>query len=138
MYDAEYELPDYADNREYRETLRHLFRMEASSGGGGGAGEDAAEEYDEETRDELNFDQQACSLAMDALYERLRVHALFRDLFAQAAALMFSEDQQIGLAVLFSYDYLRVFHPVLRVFLRDPSLADDHEAVQTLRAALHR
>ena len=47
-------------------------------------------------------------------------------------------DQQIGLAVLFSYDYLRVFHPVLRVFLRDPPLADDHEAVQTLRAALHR
>jgi hypothetical protein len=51
---------------------------------------------------------------MDVIYEKTRNHILFQNLYQHGAAKMFSLDQEIGLAVLCSYDYFHLFHMCLK------------------------
>ena len=116
-----------------------------SSGGGDDDDDDERqreEEDDEETRDEQNYDERMCCKMMDFVYSKTRSHPLFIELYTLGAAAMMSVDQEIGLVVLFAYDYLPFFHPILCDFIRGgfdaafPVHADECANVQCLRAKL--
>ena len=100
------------------------------------------EEDEEETRDEQNYDERMCCKMMDFVYSKTRSHPLFIELYTLGAATMMSIDQEIGLVVLFAYDYLPFFHPILCDFIRGgfdvafPVHAEECANVQCLRAKL--
>jgi hypothetical protein len=78
---------------------------------------DQMEDLDDETKDELLFDEGAMNRTMDYIYDKTKQNECFKEFYVLAAARMFSQDDQIGLAVLFSYDYFALFHACLVEFL---------------------
>jgi hypothetical protein len=68
--------------------------------------------------------------AMEVLYEETKDDPLFRNLYDLAAARMFSVDRKIGQSVLFSYDYLYLFHSLLYLRFFEPEQCNEnHELV---------
>jgi hypothetical protein len=80
---------------------------------------------DEESRDELMYDNDAVIAIMGNLFELTRDNVLFQNLYDLAAEKMISTNREIGQAVLFSYDYLPLFHKCLAGFLRNPDGFND-------------
>ena len=80
--------------------------------------QDQDDDIDEITRDEWDFDQDAIAKLFDFIDSATGKEPLFDEIYKKAAGFMLSEDSSIGLAVLFSYDYLTVFHPVLCDYFR--------------------
>jgi len=78
-------------------------------------------DLDEETIDELTYDDQAMSAYLDGVYQTTHTHPLFQRLYASAAALMLSTNPEIGLAILFSYDYFGPFYLCYQSYLVDPA-----------------
>lgn len=101
----------YTNNTEYRQCLRELFNMECSHN-------PELEGIDEETKDELLYDENTMSSIMDEIYNATKKNDLFNELYDLAAARMFSTDRTIGQAVLLSYDYLCFFHNCLANFIK--------------------
>lgn len=105
----------YSTTAEYRQFLRAICGMEL-----GKMYSDAqydatnvaeeGEEIDSETLDEFEYDHLAMSQFLDRIYKATGQNALFRELYSSAAALMLSDNEEIGLAVLCSYDYLVDFY----------------------------
>jgi hypothetical protein len=112
----------YTDNKSYRSTLRRLFFMDVSMCP---AMDD--ETIDEETRDEMMYDNDAVITVMGNLFELTRDNVLFQNLYDLAAEKMISTNREIGQAVLFSYDYLPLFHKCLAGFLRNPDSFNDSD-----------
>jgi hypothetical protein len=77
------------------------------------------ETLDEETLDEISYDESAASIVMDDWYAKTERNALFQTIYDLAAAKMISTNREIGFAVLFSYDFLRLFYPCLMDFLQN-------------------
>jgi len=76
------------------------------------------EGLDDETKDEMMYDEKMMSLIMDEIYDATKNNDLFNELYDLAAARMFSTDRGIGQAVLLSYDYLCFFHNCLASFIK--------------------
>jgi len=104
----------YSDNKGYRDALRTAFSMRTEV-----VDEDHLNHLDQETADEQNYDEQAAFAAMETVYQSTKNYPLFQELHELAAALMFSTDPQIGIAVLFSYDYLYLYYPLLIDLMTD-------------------
>jgi hypothetical protein len=102
---------EYGNDEEFRECMRVIFKMKPNI--------DQDPNYDEVTRDEMNYDFEAVSKSMDHIYDETKNHKLFQTIYDMAAAKMFSMDRSIGLAVLFSYDNFKVFHRSLCDFFND-------------------
>ena len=100
----------YNDNASYRQCLRRAMNMDVSHI----CFDQYDEDLEEETQDELLIDEKQMSAAMDDVYDKTKHMESFQTLYTRAAALMFSTDPQIGLAVLFSYDYFAVFHACIK------------------------
>ena len=94
---------DYSNDAEYRNCLREVFQMQCN----------IDKDLDPITQDENNYDVDAAAKARDSVWEKTKDHALFKNLYLIAASKMMSNDPSIGLAVLFSYDNLKYFHPCL-------------------------
>lgn len=103
---------EYYNDLEYRKWLRNLFCMTQPK--------DLDADLDEITIDENNYDEEAAKKAMDFIYEKTNKHPLFRMLYEKAAGCMLSMDHEIGLAVLFSYDYMAMFHKCIQRFFDLP------------------
>jgi hypothetical protein len=88
------------------------------------------EEYDE-TMDELDYDEESASKSLNSIYEKTKEITEFQHLYDLAAACMFSTDREIGLAVLFSYDYFHLFINVLQNVLHEKNVLQNvlHENV---------
>lgn len=81
----------YDDDDTYQQTICKIFSME---------------EYSDESVVQI----------LDRLYFDTKDHPLFQVVYIQAASFMLSENQEIGLSVLFSYDNLPFFHNMLVEF----------------------
>jgi hypothetical protein len=81
----------YNDDEEYQQTICKLFLME---------------EYNGDTVIQV----------LDRLYFETKDQPLFQVVYNQSASFMLSENQEIGLSVLFSYDNLPFFHNMLVEF----------------------
>jgi hypothetical protein len=114
MTSKEYSYPrhltiSYSNDLEYRMTVRQIFQMNSDS-----YPEIVHSDIDPISRDELEYDEKSADIAMQYVMNHTQNEALFAPIYEQAASFMFSTDANIGLAVLFSYDYLLLFHNCLR------------------------
>jgi hypothetical protein len=116
VYTYPVDIPDisYTNDAEYQDQIRMLFRMKAVD-----TDDDPSDEYDEN----------AAIRAMDSIYEATKQSALFEKVYVLAANKLFLEDPAMGLPILFSYDYLDVFHRCLVHYLRTPETFDETTAI---------
>ena len=113
-YPTEFKI-QYTNDKEYRAIIRKLFKMSSIALSQSINDED---DIDEITRDECDFDHRAITQLFDFIYSASWKDPLFYEIYKKAAGFMLSEDPSIGLAILFSYDYLMDFHPVLCDYFR--------------------
>jgi hypothetical protein len=106
----------YSNNKEYRQAIRRIFNMNIDVV----EAEIKQYEYDEETQDELLFDEAAMSSGMTNILEKTLGNRLFDELYSLAAAQMISLDRETGLCILLSYDYLSDFYNVWNAYLENP------------------
>ena len=109
----------YTNDIEYRKTIRQVFQMKSDS-----YPDIVHSDIDEVSRDELEYDDIAASAAMAYVFDKTRRVPPFIAIYEQAASFMFSTDINIWMAVLFSYDYLLLFHNCLRDFFTSLSRND--------------
>ena len=57
---------------------------------------------------------------MDNVYNKTKNIPLFRDIYLRGASFMLSQDMNIGIAIMFSYDYLNFFIPCYMDFCKNP------------------
>lgn len=105
---------NYTNNTEYRECIRNYFKMNLTN-----CSQNIQQDWDEETIDEMSYDESAMSKGLDAIYEKTKDHPLFKTIYQNAAAKMISIDNEIGLAVCVSYDYFKYFHACIELYERD-------------------
>jgi len=107
----------YSNNKEYRKAVRLFFVMNVEN-----IKVDIDQyKYDEETEDELLFDESAISTGMTQILEKTTGNTLFDELYSLAAAQMISLDKETGLCILLSYDYFYHFLNVWNVYLENPA-----------------
>lgn len=99
----------YENDKEYRECIRKVFKMVCKSM----ISVEDLQDIDDVTLDEYDHDQETMREFLDFVYDATILNETLEDLYKKAAALMISEDAGIGLAVLFSYDYFKFFHPIM-------------------------
>ena len=110
----------YSTTEEYREVLRHIIQMDPTKY----YSDDQFHleiDADEETMDEFHYDDTAMSVYLDGVYRTTNQHPLFQRMYIASSALMLSTDPEIGLAILFSYDYLGPFYLCYQSYLLDPT-----------------
>ena len=112
--------PQYENNFQYRQCLRDIFSMNVTKNPPKWDQMDT--DLDEETKDELIYEGGAISLGMDYIYNATRDNKALNQLYLDAAGLMLSQSPDIGLSILFAYDYFVDFHNCLRVFFENPSM----------------
>ena len=102
----------YSNNTEYRQCIRSVFNMNAEvyNNNINKLETENNETLDDETRDEISYDDNTANKTLDYVFELTNLHPLFNTLYLSAAAKMISTDPSIGIAVLFSYDYFEEFH----------------------------
>jgi|UniRef100_A0A6C0DY80 hypothetical protein len=96
----------YSNNREFRALLRCYFKMEVSTFETQHAD---LKDADFESYDELLYDMEAMNKGMETILCKTKENPLFQTLYSLAAQQFLSEDAEIGLCVLLSYDYFADF-----------------------------
>ena len=109
----------YTNNVEYRNVLKALCYLRFPDG------QEYPEEVPHEYRNEMCYDIDNMTLALDYVYKKTKTHPLFQKIYGLGAGEMLTEDDTVGLAIMFSYDYLKYFHPCFTLFLNSPE--DFHE-----------
>lgn len=109
----------YSTTEEYRQVLRQIVRMDPAKYYSDEQIE-VDESLDDETLDEFNYDDDAMSSYLDKVYQSTHTHPLFSRMYFAAAALMLSTNPEIGVAILFSYDYMGSFYLCYQSYLLDP------------------
>lgn len=102
----------YSNDLEYRNCMRNLFSMNHA--------EEIIDDIDDISKDENDYDTDASTKALDFIYLQTCFIPCFQSLYDVAASKMLSMDREIGLAVLFSYDYMSLFHKCVCCFLENP------------------
>jgi len=108
-------IPEYLgkpENTSYRTSIREFFMMKMP--------DDIPSDIDDESLDEILYDSCATKRGLEYIYDQTKDDLLFSVLYKLSAGLMLSEDEEIGLAVLFSYDYFQSFFYCLRDFFTNP------------------
>ena len=111
----------YGSDEEYRALLRHVIQMDPTKFY---ETEDIKcdptdPNVSPETIDEYNYDTEAVAKYLDAVYANTKDRKEYQRLYTAAAALMFSENPEIGLAVLMSYDYFACFYGSYSLFFKN-------------------
>ena len=112
---------DYHDNKGYRQCLRELFRMNPETYKEKLNTLRSLEDLDDETEDEISYDDSAAKDLLDQIFSKTEKNSLFNSAYMIAAGTMISEDPTIGLAVLFCYDFLPLFYLCLVDYLTSPA-----------------
>jgi hypothetical protein len=111
-YNYEITQIEYDDDEGYQRTISQLFFMEAE------------------------FDNEIIDRTLDQIYLKTKAHTLFQKVYVKAASFMLSENPEIGLAVLFAYDNLPFFHPLLVEFNQSGSIDESSTAYVYLHKKL--
>ena len=107
---------NYTNNTQYRQCIRNYFNMNPSN-----CSQNIQQDWDEETIDEMSYDDSAISKGLDAIYDKTKDNVLFKTIYENAAAKMISTNHEIGMAVCISYDYFKYFHACILLYDRDPT-----------------
>ena len=107
----------YSNNKEYRQAIRKFFNMNVDNI----QKEISQYNYDDETQDELLFDDIAIGSGILNIIEKTKENKLFDDLYCLASALMISTNKETGVCILLSYDYFSDFLNVWNEFIENPT-----------------
>jgi hypothetical protein len=116
-YNIEYKV-HYSNNTKYRHDLRNVFLMDMSNA----PDLSKIEDLDDETEDEMLYDYDAVVKGLDYVYNNTIIHPLFSELYEIGASKMLSTDKNIGITILFSYDYFELFHLCLVDYFTNPTI----------------
>lgn len=84
-----------------------------------------------------DYDTEKMTQALDYIWYHTHENSTFMELYTLAAAQMMTEDATIGLAILFSYDYLKDFYILCSRFLSSPAEScEDHPCYVALKTKL--
>ena len=112
---------EYLNDQEYRICIAQIFNMSKSLA-------------ELETIDDYSFEP-----AFDMIYERTKDDPFFKKIYAVAAGFMLSEDPNVGMCVLFAYDYAKAFYAVLCDYLNEATgNTNKEENKATLEKLLER
>lgn len=116
----------YTNNYEYRKQLRELVGMKHQVN-------NLDLDMDEVSLDENNYDESAMNAFIEYLWKLTKDNYELQELYKLASATMMTLDSEIGIVVLMSYDYLKLFHKCIISFLenRDVNFYD-HKSYNTL------
>lgn len=106
----------YYTNKEYRQALRIFFNMNTEQI----ASDMQSNEYDDETYDELLFDEAAVNTGMSDILEKTNGNHLFDELYSLAAAKFLSTSKDTGICILFTYNFFPYFVDVWNSFQKNP------------------
>jgi len=108
----------YTNTNEYRSCIRKLFNMNKKiyEENIKNIEKHNDELLDDETRDEMSYDDNSSKIMLEYIFKETENNILFSELYKKAAARMFSTDETIGQAILFSYDYFYDYHCCLLEF----------------------
>ena len=109
----------YQNDEEYRKCIRTLFQFDPKKYHSYDGLISSTNHLDKTTKDELQFDENAVTNAMDQIFLATKSSSIFNDLYTKAAARMFSTNPETGQAVLCSYDTLKWYHTCVWYFLND-------------------
>lgn len=96
----------YTNDEEYRKQLSIVFQTNQV---------DCGSEIDENL-----YDSDTMNNGMDYLYETTQNNVFFLELYTKSSETLFVENLEIGLVVMFSYDYFDTFHKLLRLYIQNP------------------
>ena len=88
--------------------------------------EELGDEFDKETRDEIEYDEESAGLMMQYIRNQTKHLPIFQRLYELAAARFLSRDHEIGVAILYAYEYLPFFHECVCLFLNDQASLDEN------------
>ena len=108
----------YTTNKEYRQCIRDFCKMICED-------KMIQLDIDEESRDEQLYDGIACQKMMDFIFEKTKDIPLWQHLYDKAAGKFISTDREIGLSVLFSYDFFWDFKNCWNSFLNTSEMNDN-------------
>ena len=121
-------LISYEDTPQYRQCVRTIFNMQP---------QETPDDADEETKDEQEYDYDSTAHSMDHIFEITHANPVFKKLIMLAAAKIMTTDPSIGISILFSYDYLELFHKCLVLFITTPDeFTEDADIVTELKNKL--
>lgn len=63
---------------------------------------------------------------MTELYQRLNTCDVLRELMRKAAAKFISEDEILGLSILYVYDYMYITHPLISLYLEKGEISEKY------------
>ncbi len=111
----------YTDDSEYRQILGQLMGFTVIE--------------DEED----SYDNNRATTVLDQLWYWTKDHPLFYHVYDKAASFMLSENPEIGLSVLLSYDNLPLFHNMLVAYWKlGERFGSDHSAYIELHNKLFK
>jgi hypothetical protein len=105
---------DYNNNDEYRIQIQKVFNMDI----------DNLNKND----DEVLYDDVAIRAGLEFIFSKTKDNPHFITLYEKAGALLMTDNSEMGLAVLFSYDFLSLFHKLLYVFFFEPNTPIDSDS----------
>lgn len=120
----------YSNNKEYRQAIRDFCHMNTI------VVDFQPDTYDEETYDEWQYDMDAMKQSMDIIYEMTKENPHWNVLYLKAAGRFLSTHHEIGLSVLFSYDYFSKFVDCWNWFLEGKEFNRNTQCYITLHDAL--
>jgi len=114
-------IPKYTTNTGYRQCLRQIFKMNTENYPAliQQLEEELGDDFDKETRDEIEYDEESAGLMMQYIRNCTKNLPIFHRLYEMAAARFLSRDHEIGVAILYAYEYLPLFHKCLCIFFNN-------------------
>ena len=117
MYNLDYKLDyvvEYTNDEEYRNCVQNVFMINV-------------EEH--EDPEYIIFDEIKVKHTIEKIYELTCRYEIFTNLYVKAANKILSEDAELGLIILFSYDYLNLFHKCLNIHFNENNkqIAENNE-----------
>ena len=79
------------------------------------------------------FDEAKINKKITILKDKLITNNKFSDLFKKAAGLYISEDLELGLMIMFSYDYLKDFIECLKVYNKNNDTSKVDELIKKIK-----
>lgn len=128
LYNTTNKKMEYTNNNEYRSCLRYAFNMTCDL-------EHLMKEnpdYDDETLDEELYHSEQSKRVIDFIFNKTKNNDVFRKMYLYAAGKMICMEMDLGLVVLFSYDFFTHFHECLVKFLNDGVLYEEDPNVQNI------
>lgn len=121
-YPTELIIQPYHNNLEYRVQFRILTNMDITLCNL--KVQENNNEWDPETIDEELYDENAVSKFIDLVLLHTKNNTLFQQIYYKAANQMLSEDYEVGITILLSYDYLFYFHLCLVDYFKNNNQID--------------